>query len=69
VLLVLFALPLAQWLRIVYSFPKPPYPPVEIPNWPLWFVNFAFLHNRRFGILYLVGIVLDLALRAFLARG
>ncbi len=65
VLLVLFALPLAAWVRVVYSFPKPDKPPFEYEGWPLWFVAVAFLHNRRFGLLYVSAILLDVLLRAF----
>jgi 1,4-dihydroxy-2-naphthoate octaprenyltransferase len=31
--------------------------------WPLYFVAVSFLHNRRFGMLYLLGIILDVLLR------
>ena len=30
--------------------------------WPLWFVAFAFYHNKKFGGLLLVGLVLQLIL-------
>ena len=42
--------------------------PAEYPAeaWPLWFVAFAFLHNRRFGLLFLLGLIGDIALRGLL---
>jgi 1,4-dihydroxy-2-naphthoate octaprenyltransferase len=49
----------------VYQQPKPSGPPAEYPPaaWPLWFVAFAFLHNRRFGLLFLLGLVGDVIVR------
>lgn len=52
----------AFWLTFkVFREPKPEQPPAEYPaeGWPLWFVAFAFLHNRRFGLLFLVGLLID----------
>ena len=34
----------------------------------LWFVAFAFQHNRRCGTLFLVGMIADVALRMILFR-
>ena len=51
----------------VYKSPKP----VERPGWfredtwPLYFVALGFLHNRQFGIWYLVGMIVDVGLRTF----
>ncbi len=61
-LLVLFALPLAMWLWKIFSAPKPKTPPEWAIGWPLYFVGVAFIHNRRFGMLYLLGIVLNIAI-------
>ncbi len=66
VLLVLLAVPSAWWLWGVFSKPKPTEPPPDDPIWPLFFVGIAFLHNRRFGSLYLLGIILHIAVRAFI---
>ncbi len=68
VLLVLLALPIVPWLELAYRFPKPEAPPIEYPEWPLWYVAIAFLHNRRFGILYILGIFLHVAARTFFLR-
>ena len=67
-LLVLLALKTFGLVYAVYSRPRPEQPPAEYPagTWPLWFVAFAFMHNRRFGLLFLLGLIADLALRAFL---
>ncbi len=68
VLLVLLALPAARWMWIIFAKPKPTEPPPDDPIWPLFFVGIAFLHNRRFGSFYLLGIVLDIAARAFILK-
>ncbi len=47
----------------VYLSPKPAHMPEEYRAdiWPLWFVAFAFLHNRRFGILFVAGLLAEIA--------
>lgn len=65
-LLVLLAVPSARGLWREFNKPKPTEKPAYDPIWPLYFVAIAFLHNRNFGGLYLLGIILDIALRAFL---
>jgi 1,4-dihydroxy-2-naphthoate octaprenyltransferase len=64
-LLVLLALTAVPLVFGVYSKPKPEQRPDNYPadTWPLWFVAFAFLHNRRFGLLFLLGLIADLAVR------
>ncbi|MCA9597319.1 MAG: prenyltransferase [Myxococcales bacterium] len=66
VLLVVFgAVPLLHLSFKAYRHPRPAKPPPELPKgvWPLWFVAFAFIHTRRFGLLYVVGIVIDVVIR------
>ena len=43
-----------------YKSPRPDSPPEDYPGWPLWFVAVAFVHNRRFGILFVAGLALQL---------
>ncbi len=64
-LIVLLALSAFALVTAVYRRPAPKHPPDEYPAglWPLWFVTFAFLHNRRFGLFFLLGMVLDMVLR------
>ena len=63
--LVLGAAPALKLAFRAYSFPRPDKPPRELPAgvWPLWFVAFAFLHTRRFGLLYVVALFADVVLR------
>lgn len=61
---VLVALAAAPGLRRVYqvmSRPRPTEPPPELPAgvWPLYCVATAFWYNRRFGMWFLLGLVLD----------
>ena len=62
ILLVAFALPLAVWMWRIFGQPKPKAPPEWAIGWPLYFVGVAFIHNRRFGMLYLLGIILHIVL-------
>jgi 1,4-dihydroxy-2-naphthoate polyprenyltransferase len=61
VLLVVLGLPrLVQVLR-VFAQPKPAGPPTGYPErgWPLWFVGYAFIHTRRAGGLFTLGLLLN----------
>ena len=48
----------------VYRSPRPTTMPREYRAdvWPLWYVAFAFLHNRRFGTLFMLGLVVEVVL-------
>jgi 1,4-dihydroxy-2-naphthoate octaprenyltransferase len=48
--------------------PKPEERPDEYPEdaWPLWFVGVAFIHNRRFGLLFLLGLLADALIKNYL---
>jgi len=47
--------------------PKPETRPVDFPDgqggWPLYFAPLAFVNNRAFGMWFLLGLILDVALR------
>jgi 1,4-dihydroxy-2-naphthoate octaprenyltransferase len=64
-LIVLFAVP--TFLEVIWSTyraPKPEDKPEDYPadSWPLWFVGFAFVHNRKFGLFFLLGLIINAAL-------
>jgi 1,4-dihydroxy-2-naphthoate octaprenyltransferase len=66
VLIVLISLPLFfRSMLPMFSRPKPGQRPEDYPAdaWPLWFVGSAFVYTRRFGLLYLSGLILDTVLR------
>ena len=60
--LVIGALPLLRQVYQFYRTPKPQEAPKGYPGWPLWFVAIAFIHNRRFGMLFVAGLALQLAI-------
>ncbi len=49
------------------SKPRPDEPPEDYPGWPVWFSGFAFFHNRMFGGLLILGLILDTLLRVFVS--
>ena len=63
-LVVLIAIPLSVNVFKVYGRNRPAGPPADYPadTWPLWFVGHAFVHNRRFGGLFLLGLIADTVL-------
>ncbi len=61
---LLIAFGAASWYRLlfhVFRQPRPAAPPEGFPPniWPLWYSAFAFQHARRFGALYLAGVLID----------
>ncbi len=69
-LIVLFAIP--SFLQIFPAFTKPR--PAEKPEgfaegnggWPLYFAPLAFVNNRSFGGLFMIGLLIDVLLRIFI---
>ncbi|HEX6311891.1 MAG TPA: prenyltransferase [Acidimicrobiia bacterium] len=41
----------------VFSRPKPDEPPAGFPIWPLWYAAMAFVHTRRAGGLFVLGML------------
>lgn len=66
-LLVLFAFPSFLHVFPIFKAPKPKEMPPGYREdiWPLWFVAGTFWHNRRFGIAYLLALIIDVALAKF----
>jgi len=59
-LLILFAGQRAFYAIAVLSKPRPEGPPAGFEAfWPTWFSGFAFYHNRLFGGLFILGVLLD----------
>jgi len=54
----------------MYAKPRPRERPERWPAlaWPLYFVRVAFVHTRRFGLLFLVGLAADVPIRLVLAK-
>lgn len=59
-LIVLLALPVFRQIWPLLRKPKPDQKPEDYPDvWPNYFVAAAFQHNRRFGIWFMVGMIID----------
>lgn len=66
-LVVLLAVPTFRQVQPMFRNPRPLEKPADFPDvWPNYFVAAAFVHNRRFGILYLLGLVLDTVLKLYI---
>lgn len=66
-LIVLFAIPTLRQSIPPLTQPKPDTRPEGFPEgqggWPLFFAPIAFRNNRSFGSLFMLGLLLDVALR------
>ena len=64
IMLVVF-LALPTFLQIYPKFlkPKPETRPEGQIGWPLYFVGYAFVNNRKFGTLFMLGLLVDSAVR------
>lgn len=67
--MLVVVLALRTFFRILPMFrhPKPAEKPEDYPDvWPNWFVAAAFVHNRAFGLWFLMGLVLDTIFKIWL---
>lgn len=68
-LVVFLALRVFFQVLPMFRQPKPAEKPANFPDvWPNYFVAAAFQHNRRFGVLFLLGLILDAALKVWVLR-
>jgi 1,4-dihydroxy-2-naphthoate octaprenyltransferase len=69
-LIILFAIPALRESLPPLMKPKPETRPEGFPDgqggWPLYFAPIAFRNNRSFGLLFMLGLLIDVALRIFL---
>lgn len=66
-LVVLFSLRVLVQILPMFRRPRPEEKPEDYPDvWPNYFVAGAFVHNRRFGLLYLAGLILDTLIKIIL---
>jgi 1,4-dihydroxy-2-naphthoate octaprenyltransferase len=65
-LIVFFALPAFMKIYPIFLKPKPERQPEGARGWPLYFVGYAFYNNRRFGSLFMLGLLVDVLLRIFM---
>jgi len=67
-ILLIVLLALRGFFRILPMFrePKPDEKPEDYSDvWPNWFVAGAFYHNRQFGVLFMLALILDTVLKLF----
>jgi 1,4-dihydroxy-2-naphthoate polyprenyltransferase len=62
-LIVFLALPTFLKIYPVFLKPKPETRPEGQIGWPLYFVGYAFVNNRKFGSLFMFGLLIDVVLR------
>jgi 1,4-dihydroxy-2-naphthoate octaprenyltransferase len=66
-LIVLFALPTLRQIFPAFLQPKPAERPADFPDgqggWPLYFAPLSFINNRKFGMLFMLGLIADVILR------
>jgi len=68
-LIVFFSVPVFLQFLPMFRQPKPSEKPADYPDvWPNYFVAAAFVHNRRFGLLYLLGLILNAILVVFILK-
>lgn len=62
--IVLLALPKYIWAIKVFAKPRPTAEPENLEKgvWPLYLSAHAFIYNKRFGLLFLAGLIIDLIL-------
>ncbi len=48
----------------IYLKPRPVEPPPDLPEgvWPMWFVAASFIHNRTFGMIFLLAMIVQIFL-------
>jgi 1,4-dihydroxy-2-naphthoate polyprenyltransferase len=61
--LVLLAAKPARAALLRLSQPRPEAPPAGYPIWPRWFSTVCFVHNRVFSNYFVLGLVIDTAIR------
>jgi 1,4-dihydroxy-2-naphthoate octaprenyltransferase len=66
-LIVLLALRAFARVLPIFQKPKPAEKPADFPDvWPNYFVASAFYHNREFGLLYMLGLILNAVLTVWI---
>jgi 1,4-dihydroxy-2-naphthoate polyprenyltransferase len=63
-LIVWFAWPHALRALRLLSRPRPNAPPAGYPAWPTWFSAATFAHNRQFGGMLILGLLIDAVLHS-----
>jgi len=66
-LVVFIALPTLWQMLPTFRQPKPLEKPADYPDvWPNYFVAMAFVHNRKFGTWFMLGLIVDTVLKTLI---
>jgi 1,4-dihydroxy-2-naphthoate octaprenyltransferase len=65
-LIIFFAIKRLMLAIKILSKPRPEEAPLNFPFWPTWFSAFNFNHNRLFGGLFILALIIDTLLRIVL---
>jgi 1,4-dihydroxy-2-naphthoate octaprenyltransferase len=64
-LIVVLAIPTLRQIWPMFKAPRPAEKPADYPDvWPNYFVASAFVHNRTFGLWFLLGLIADTIIKA-----
>ena len=64
-LVVLLALLPSRQVWKMLTKPRPAAPPAGYEGWPMWFVAAVFVHNRGYGMWFLLGLIADALIKIF----
>jgi 1,4-dihydroxy-2-naphthoate octaprenyltransferase len=63
---VVLAIPTLRKIWPMFSAPKPAEKPADYPDvWPNYFVAAAFIHNRAFGVWFMLALIVDSVLTVY----
>jgi 1,4-dihydroxy-2-naphthoate octaprenyltransferase len=66
---VVLAIPTLRRIWPMFRSPKPNEKPADFPDvWPNYFVAAAFLHNRSFGIWFMLALIVDSILKVYFLK-
>ena len=66
---VVLAIPTLRKIWPMFKAPKPAEKPSDYPEvWPNYFVAAAFIHNRAFGVWFMLALIADSILRVFILK-
>ncbi len=66
---VVLAIPTLRRIWPMFGAPKPAEKPAEYPDvWPNYFVAAAFIHNRSFGIWFMLALIVDSVLKVYFLK-
>lgn len=66
---VVLAIPTLRRIWPMFGNPKPAQKPADYPDvWPNYFVAAAFIHNRSFGVWFMLALIVDSLLKVYILK-